>query len=110
MHSNLSAEHTPSKGHIQELGVNVSPPILGNLEAISSLTSGCTPVVFSLRPVFQVLQGHDINDVSGPYPKPSSRSATSLLTHSAQSWPSSPGCQASLLIDSLPNRWRLKDK
>ena len=33
MHSKLSAEHTPSKGHIQELGVNVSLPTLSHLEA-----------------------------------------------------------------------------
>ena len=33
MHSKLSAEHTPSKGLIQELGVNVSLPTLSHLEA-----------------------------------------------------------------------------
>lgn len=77
MHSKLSAEHTPSKGHIQELGVNVSLPTLSHLAWSKSLTSGCTPVKSSsLRPVFQVLQRHDINGVSDPYPMPSSRSAT----------------------------------
>lgn len=80
-----------------------------------SLTSGCTPVKSSsLRPVFQVLQRHDITGVSDPYPMPSSRSATShrfstklaILTGlPGRTWPYLP-------IDSLPisGGWMIRGK
>lgn len=91
VHSKLSAEHTPSKGHIQELGVNVSLPTLSHLEA-----NLWRLVVHLWNPPLSDLFFRFFNDMTLLVSQIHIQCLPAdlpLLTDSAQSWPPSLGCQ-----------------